>query len=388
MRDRIVAIDDDAVLMAPYASRLPFQLMLVPRRPLARFEDDGPTGRGAPARRAAAPAPPARRLAAAEPVDPHRAARGRLVLLAHRHPPPAHPPRRARAGDRREPLRRRPRGRRTRASGRLTDKRCIAATAPRADGGECGRTDSSGPVGLGGTRGGPHPRGADRHRADAHGDREPGKGGGFSTPATASGRGGARQRRPRDVRRQGGRPRPARRLRGDRAPGGAPGGAHVLGRPDPRRARRGPLRPARPADRRPRHGRGDPVRAAAADARRRRRADQPVRLPPGRRALRPDGGDRPLGRHARDPHGRASSSRPTSTRTRSSSRSPRRSPSRTSRARSTSPRGSRTSAAASRSTTSAPASAPSTTSSTCRSTTSRSTASSCATRPSTPPTSS
>ena len=44
MRDRIVAIDDEAVLMAPYASRLPFQLMLVPRRPQARFEDDGPTG--------------------------------------------------------------------------------------------------------------------------------------------------------------------------------------------------------------------------------------------------------------------------------------------------------------------------------------------------------
>jgi UDPglucose--hexose-1-phosphate uridylyltransferase len=44
LRERIVAIDDDAVLMAPYASRLPFQLMLVPRRPLARFEQDGPTG--------------------------------------------------------------------------------------------------------------------------------------------------------------------------------------------------------------------------------------------------------------------------------------------------------------------------------------------------------
>jgi UDPglucose--hexose-1-phosphate uridylyltransferase len=44
MRDRIVAIDDDAVLIAPYASRLPFQLMLVPRRPRLRFEDDGPTG--------------------------------------------------------------------------------------------------------------------------------------------------------------------------------------------------------------------------------------------------------------------------------------------------------------------------------------------------------
>ncbi len=44
MRERIVAIDDDAVLMAPYGSRLPFQLMLAPRRPRARFEDDGPTG--------------------------------------------------------------------------------------------------------------------------------------------------------------------------------------------------------------------------------------------------------------------------------------------------------------------------------------------------------
>jgi UDPglucose--hexose-1-phosphate uridylyltransferase len=44
LRERIVAIDDDAVLMAPFASRLPFQLMLAPRRPRARFEDDGPTG--------------------------------------------------------------------------------------------------------------------------------------------------------------------------------------------------------------------------------------------------------------------------------------------------------------------------------------------------------
>ncbi len=42
--ERIVAIDDDAVLLAPYASRLPYQLMLAPRRPRARFEEDGPTG--------------------------------------------------------------------------------------------------------------------------------------------------------------------------------------------------------------------------------------------------------------------------------------------------------------------------------------------------------
>jgi len=43
-RERIVAIDDEAVLMAPYASRLPFQLMLAPRTPRARFEADGPSG--------------------------------------------------------------------------------------------------------------------------------------------------------------------------------------------------------------------------------------------------------------------------------------------------------------------------------------------------------
>jgi UDPglucose--hexose-1-phosphate uridylyltransferase len=43
-RARIVAIDDEAVAMAPYASRVPFQLMLAPRRPRLRFEDDGPTG--------------------------------------------------------------------------------------------------------------------------------------------------------------------------------------------------------------------------------------------------------------------------------------------------------------------------------------------------------
>jgi UDPglucose--hexose-1-phosphate uridylyltransferase len=44
LRERIVAIDEEAVLMAPYASRLPFQLMLAPRKPRARFEDDGPSG--------------------------------------------------------------------------------------------------------------------------------------------------------------------------------------------------------------------------------------------------------------------------------------------------------------------------------------------------------
>jgi UDPglucose--hexose-1-phosphate uridylyltransferase len=43
-RERIVAIDDETVLMAPYGARVPFQLMLAPRTPRQRFEDDGPTG--------------------------------------------------------------------------------------------------------------------------------------------------------------------------------------------------------------------------------------------------------------------------------------------------------------------------------------------------------
>jgi UDPglucose--hexose-1-phosphate uridylyltransferase len=43
-RERIVAIDDEAVLLCPYASPHPFQLMLAPRRRRERFQDDGPTG--------------------------------------------------------------------------------------------------------------------------------------------------------------------------------------------------------------------------------------------------------------------------------------------------------------------------------------------------------
>ena len=43
-RERIVAIDDETVLMAPYGARVPFQLMIAPRTPRLRFEDDGPLG--------------------------------------------------------------------------------------------------------------------------------------------------------------------------------------------------------------------------------------------------------------------------------------------------------------------------------------------------------
>ena len=44
--ERIVWIDREAVAVCPFASRVPFQLQLIPRRPRARFEDDGPLGGG------------------------------------------------------------------------------------------------------------------------------------------------------------------------------------------------------------------------------------------------------------------------------------------------------------------------------------------------------
>ena len=43
-RERIVAIDDDTVLMAPFASGVPFQLLIAPRAIRGRFEDEGPAG--------------------------------------------------------------------------------------------------------------------------------------------------------------------------------------------------------------------------------------------------------------------------------------------------------------------------------------------------------
>ena len=43
-RERVVAIDSEAVAICPFGARVPFQLQIVPRRPRARFEDDGPLG--------------------------------------------------------------------------------------------------------------------------------------------------------------------------------------------------------------------------------------------------------------------------------------------------------------------------------------------------------
>ena len=46
-RERVVAVDDEAVLFAPYASRLPFQLMIAPRRPRAALRGRRPARRRA-----------------------------------------------------------------------------------------------------------------------------------------------------------------------------------------------------------------------------------------------------------------------------------------------------------------------------------------------------
>ena len=39
-RERFVAVDDDALLICPWASRSPFELRVIPRRPAPRFEED------------------------------------------------------------------------------------------------------------------------------------------------------------------------------------------------------------------------------------------------------------------------------------------------------------------------------------------------------------
>jgi UDPglucose--hexose-1-phosphate uridylyltransferase len=44
LRERIVSIDDEAVAICPYASRVPFETQIVPRTPRKSFDDDGPLG--------------------------------------------------------------------------------------------------------------------------------------------------------------------------------------------------------------------------------------------------------------------------------------------------------------------------------------------------------
>jgi UDPglucose--hexose-1-phosphate uridylyltransferase len=45
--ERLVVVDREAIVICPFASAVPFQLQLIPRKPAARFEDDGPLGAAA-----------------------------------------------------------------------------------------------------------------------------------------------------------------------------------------------------------------------------------------------------------------------------------------------------------------------------------------------------
>ncbi len=87
-RERLVAVDEEAILFCPWASRSPFELRLAPRSPAPRFEDDE---RGAAMLLTALGA--LETLfgddAAAQPLGADGAARDRGVPLAHRHRAPA-----------------------------------------------------------------------------------------------------------------------------------------------------------------------------------------------------------------------------------------------------------------------------------------------------------
>jgi UDPglucose--hexose-1-phosphate uridylyltransferase len=43
-RERVVAVDDEAVLLCPWASRSPFEMRVIPRQASPRFEEDGDVG--------------------------------------------------------------------------------------------------------------------------------------------------------------------------------------------------------------------------------------------------------------------------------------------------------------------------------------------------------
>jgi UDPglucose--hexose-1-phosphate uridylyltransferase len=43
-RERVVAIDSEAVAICPFGALVPFHMQVIPRRPAPRFSDDGPLG--------------------------------------------------------------------------------------------------------------------------------------------------------------------------------------------------------------------------------------------------------------------------------------------------------------------------------------------------------
>ncbi len=95
-RDRLVAIDDEAALICPWASRSPYEMRLLPRSVAPRFDRDD-RGAGLLGRALAGLAALFGGEPAAQPLDPDRPARQRRVPLASRHRPPPVAPRRLRA---------------------------------------------------------------------------------------------------------------------------------------------------------------------------------------------------------------------------------------------------------------------------------------------------
>ena len=76
-RERLVAIDDEAMLVCPWASRSPFELRVIPRTPSPAFEADGEKGSAMIATALRALAARARSAAAAEPLGANGAPRRR-----------------------------------------------------------------------------------------------------------------------------------------------------------------------------------------------------------------------------------------------------------------------------------------------------------------------
>ena len=73
-RERIVAVDDEAVALCPFAARVPFHFQIVPRRPGRALRGRRPAGGPLLHESLHAAAGRARRRAAAQPVGAHRAA--------------------------------------------------------------------------------------------------------------------------------------------------------------------------------------------------------------------------------------------------------------------------------------------------------------------------
>ena len=95
--ERLVAVDESAMLVCPWASRSPFELRVIPRSPAPSFEADGDVGTAMIRRAIHGAGARGRHRAAAQPLGTDRPARGRGVLLARGHRSPAHDPRRIRA---------------------------------------------------------------------------------------------------------------------------------------------------------------------------------------------------------------------------------------------------------------------------------------------------